>query len=140
VVHRFKFLGAHIRGADAEETVDPQYRPCRLRQSYRTYLERVQREWSATPEDRSDRIRERPKGPIGAEPTAGYPSVNKIVEMNLIGRRARGQDRIRVKRDAILSQFSGRGHLHSYGCTPLVQLLNPGRNVRFDDERRPWRD
>lgn len=59
-------------------------------QSYRTYFENVQREWSETPEDLRNRMREQLVSFIGTEPASGYPFVNKIVELNLIGRRARG--------------------------------------------------
>lgn len=58
-------------------------------QSYEKHFKTVQREWSETPGDLKEELRDRLTNLIEAEPTEGYPFVNKIVELSLIGRRFR---------------------------------------------------
>lgn len=57
-------------------------------QVYEKHFTNVQREWSETSEDPRSELRSQLTHHIGAEPTPGYPFVNKIVELSLAGRRA----------------------------------------------------
>ncbi|WP_447925129.1 hypothetical protein [Georgenia muralis] len=57
-------------------------------QRYQAHVEGVQREWTVTPAAVQDEMRENLAGLIGTEPAPGYPVVNKVVELCLIGRRA----------------------------------------------------
>jgi hypothetical protein len=54
---------------------------------YRAHFEAVQREWESTPEAVQDDLQRLLREEVGAPLTAGYPVVNKVVELCLIGRR-----------------------------------------------------